>query len=461
MKSMRFSLWNHKRVGFHKASDATNFRRSVAMERLEDRRLAAVDIYFDDGIRGGGPDHPELRGVHIVGTDRADRIEITHQGGQLKVWAARPTGTGLVSVFNADDVPRIFFDGLKGNDSFTSNSSIETIVRAGDGDDTITGGWGQVLYFGDAGNDFIEPGNLAYGSMHGGKGNDEIRAGEIGMNLYGGDDDDYLYGGSGDDIIVGGDGNDQLFGGADQDTLEGGAGHDQLQGGSGDDVLSGQDGIDVLHGDGGLDWIDGGADRDLLDGGDDALVDRVIGGSGPDFFVVEWRFYDGGIHYFEDDVFDFLPQEGDRYLYYDFKERLFTEWSGMNYSDFLASGGGSAGFTALDDWLSANDVLAMSHGLEVGAIEPTDVDSLLSEQSVGDSFDLEGMDQEISILEGVDTFDEVIEMEAVLDAPIVDLPGILDEAIIDTSLTDYFFTPTIAPLSVIPVTSTRSTLRWF
>ncbi len=248
MKSMRFSLRNHKTVGLHKRADATNFRRPVAMERLEDRRLAAVDIYFDDGIRGGGPDHPELRGVHIVGTDRADRIEITHQGGQLKVWAARPTGTGLVSVFNADDVPRIFFDGLKGNDSFTSNSSIETIVRGGDGDDTITGGWGQVHFYGDAGKDFIEPGNLAYGSMYGGSGNDEIRAGEIGMNLYGEDGDDFLYGGSGDDIIVGGNDNDQLFGGADQDTLEGGAGHDQINGGSGDDFLYGRDGFDVLFG---------------------------------------------------------------------------------------------------------------------------------------------------------------------------------------------------------------------
>jgi hypothetical protein len=428
---------------------------------LEDRRLAAVDIYFDDGIRGGGPDHPELRGVHIVGTDRADRIEITHQGGQLKVWAARPTGTGLVSVFNADDVPRIFFYGLKGNDSFASNSAIETIVSGGEGDDTITGGWGQVHYYGDAGQDYIQPGNLAYGSLYGGSGNDELRAGKIGMNLYGEGDNDYLFGDSGDDYLDGGSGNDQLFGDEGPDTLVGGQGNDQLQAGPGDDHLYGNDGYDFLSADSGLDWLDGGADRDFLDGGKDALVDRVFGGSGPDIFIVEWKFYDGSIHYFDDEVYDFALPEGDRYLYYDFEERLFTEWAGMNYADFYSAAGGATGFAALDDSLMDDAALAANFGLYSDPMQLMQANSNLYVEPSDSSLDLTAMDLEISIFDGEEVFEEPIVDVDVFEAVIDDSLGLEDLAIVDAAFIDYIPAPTISPVTTVNIAPIRKSLRLF
>ncbi|NOH42075.1 VWA domain-containing protein, partial [Vibrio coralliilyticus] len=73
-----------------------------------------------------------------------------------------------------------------------------------------------------------------------------------------GDQDDTLSGGVGDDILFGQGGDDTLDGGAGNDILLGGAGDDTLIGGLGSDILSGGDGEDefVWH-DGDL---DGGTD---------------------------------------------------------------------------------------------------------------------------------------------------------------------------------------------------------
>ncbi|MBN3493139.1 Ig-like domain-containing protein [Vibrio neptunius] len=73
-----------------------------------------------------------------------------------------------------------------------------------------------------------------------------------------GDQDDTLTGGAGDDILFGQGGDDTLDGGAGNDILFGGAGDDTLIGGLGSDILSGGDGEDefVWH-DGDL---DGGTD---------------------------------------------------------------------------------------------------------------------------------------------------------------------------------------------------------
>ncbi|WP_374289762.1 VWA domain-containing protein [Desulfovibrio desulfuricans] len=50
----------------------------------------------------------------------------------------------------------------------------------------------------------------------------------------------------GDDTLIGGNGDDILFGQGGADKLDGGAGHDLLVGGSGNDVLTGGDGADVF-----------------------------------------------------------------------------------------------------------------------------------------------------------------------------------------------------------------------
>ncbi|WP_215281201.1 type I secretion C-terminal target domain-containing protein [Aeromonas hydrophila] len=71
---------------------------------------------------------------------------------------------------------------------------------------------------------------------------------------------DKLYGGLGDDILFGQGGNDELSGDAGNDTLYGGSGDDTLSGGLGNDILVGGLGNDILKGDGGADtftWLQG------------------------------------------------------------------------------------------------------------------------------------------------------------------------------------------------------------
>ncbi|WP_177408752.1 MULTISPECIES: immunoglobulin-like domain-containing protein, partial [unclassified Pseudomonas] len=95
------------------------------------------------------------------------------------------------------------------------------LSRTNDGADTLMGGGGNDIIFGQGGNDYLD----------GGKGND------------------ILLGGTGNDTLLGGEGNDLLFGGAGNDTLIGGKGNDILSGGAGADTFvwkAGDLGQDVI-----------------------------------------------------------------------------------------------------------------------------------------------------------------------------------------------------------------------
>jgi len=60
--------------------------------------------------------------------------------------------------------------------------------------------------------------------------------------LHGGAGNDILYGQGGDDVLYGGEGDDILYGGTGKDILIGGKGNDTLIGGSGDDVFRWEEG---------------------------------------------------------------------------------------------------------------------------------------------------------------------------------------------------------------------------
>lgn len=94
-----------------------------------------------------------------------------------------------------------------GNDTYTSNSSVDTIF-AGAGDDIIdaapNGGVNTVL--------------TAYGEG----GNDRLTGQATGNT------NDYLSGDAGDDILIGNGGADSLVGGIGSDFLSGGSGNDTL-----------------------------------------------------------------------------------------------------------------------------------------------------------------------------------------------------------------------------------------
>uniref|UniRef100_UPI003BA117A8 Ig-like domain-containing protein n=1 Tax=Aeromonas enteropelogenes TaxID=29489 RepID=UPI003BA117A8 len=75
---------------------------------------------------------------------------------------------------------------------------------------------------------------------------------EVSQDTRGGDD--ILYGGQGNDILFGQGGNDILFGGAGSDHLYGGVGNDILVGGLGNDILKGDAGSDIFT------WLKGDAE---------------------------------------------------------------------------------------------------------------------------------------------------------------------------------------------------------
>ncbi|MGE6171439.1 VCBS domain-containing protein, partial [Aeromonas media] len=95
---------------------------------------------------------------------------------------------------------------------------------------------------------------------------DQSSANDKSDTLYGGDGNDILFGQGGDDFLYGGAGNDILFGGSGNDTLYGESGNDILSGGSGNDTLYGGTGNDVLSGGLGNDILVGGLGNDILKG---------------------------------------------------------------------------------------------------------------------------------------------------------------------------------------------------
>jgi VCBS repeat-containing protein len=93
------------------------------------------------------------------------------------------------------------------SDGQASGSVLVTVRVGGGGNNTLPGGAGTDLAFGQNGNDTLS-GLGSYDLLCGGNGNDT------------------LSGGDGDDILAGGAGNDRLTGGAGADRFSGGAGTD-------------------------------------------------------------------------------------------------------------------------------------------------------------------------------------------------------------------------------------------
>jgi VCBS repeat-containing protein len=103
-----------------------------------------------------------------------------------------------------------------------------TVKAGGNGGETLTGGAGTDLIFGQGGNDTLN-----------GLGGDDLLCGGAGNDtLSGGDGDDTLGGGDGNDILSGGAGDDGMIGGAGNDVLTGGPGADRFSGGAGKDVAT-------------------------------------------------------------------------------------------------------------------------------------------------------------------------------------------------------------------------------
>ena len=198
---------------------------------------------------------------------------------------------------------------LTGDNVLISNSSVNSEIIAGAGDDIlrverVAGGINDHRMVGGDGDDLFQTSRGRF-TIEGGEGFDTLDFAEqidgvsasLNFNtaghgsevfatfdsieaLSGSRFDDALMGGLGANVLAGQGGDDTLSGGFGDDTLDGGTGADSMDGGDGDDLLFGGDGKDRLDGGAGNDLLDGGAGLDLVRGeeGDDVIV-SVIGRS--------------------------------------------------------------------------------------------------------------------------------------------------------------------------------------
>jgi hypothetical protein len=175
--------------------------------------------------------------------DIGEEIYVKSQSdGSIVVWSKQFNVDETIASFSPFvGVKKIIADGGAGNDiidlSQVTDTSIELIIRGGEGNDKIYGGAGDDQLFGDGGADVL----IGNGG---------------GDTLYGGPGDDWLFGDvlpatlppampsvsftangpAGKDTLYGDAGNDYLYGGDNDDTLIGGLGDDELHGGAGNDI---------------------------------------------------------------------------------------------------------------------------------------------------------------------------------------------------------------------------------
>lgn len=153
------------------------------------------------------------------------------------------------------DGQQLTFRTGDGNDAITiaPDVSVNVVIDAGNGDDTITTGAGDATIYGGDGDDVIQTGS-GDNYVEAGNGDDQVQGGSGYNVIYGGDGSDKLQGGNGGNYISGGRGNDAIHGGTGEDILSGGRGNDQIQSngtshiyaGSGDDAISGSN-LDTIY----------------------------------------------------------------------------------------------------------------------------------------------------------------------------------------------------------------------
>ncbi|MBX9654748.1 hypothetical protein K2Y11_14120 [bacterium] len=227
--------------------------------RATDRDGAASDIekvsvnVFGYMLR---PDSliPLLTDLIWSGTSGSDSVSFQQTGVNqvtLRTSLLNNVATNTTQVIDGV-TGRVIGLGQKGNDALdaSSLSTLQAELRGGGGADTIIGGAGGNVLYGDSdggegGNDSITGGASAdtiyadgseggSDTIHAGGGNDVIFSDPI-QGAEGGAD--LVYGDSGNDIIDAGTGADNIYGGDGRDVLIGGGGADTLTGGAGEDLI--------------------------------------------------------------------------------------------------------------------------------------------------------------------------------------------------------------------------------
>ncbi|MFO0870825.1 MAG: calcium-binding protein [Pirellulales bacterium] len=327
----RFWSWMRNAGRRAERKSGRSLRRPLlGAECLEGRRMMAIVAYYDDGYRDGDDGwnfiadwagindsyHPELIGLHIVGTEQNDTVDIFESGGVLNIKLTNADGSQQKLWRYSIDVPNIFFHGGGGDDTFLSNAMARTFAMGDAGNDTLAGGNGEVHLFGGDNDDTLSAGPFAYGDFFGDGGNDTLYGTERENQMRGGNGIDYLYGRGGDDLLDGGSNDDVIYGGYGDDTIFGGSGDDDLYGDWGDDNIDGAAGDDFVDGGRGVDFLYGGDNTDHMYGGPDEDYDYIVGQRGGDVFHINFSgLADGGVN--PDEIADYRASAGDRFDYSD------------------------------------------------------------------------------------------------------------------------------------------------
>lgn len=192
---------------------ANSPRTRLALESLEDRLAPAIAV----GVTAAND-------LLIVSNAASDQVVVSQVGAFYRVtnFGAIVALVPSAAVTGGD----VIFQGNAGNDYFRNDTGLRALAYGGLGNDLLIGGSNNDRMDGGAGNDGL------YGRL----GNDV---------LSGGAGDDRMGGGLGNDLLLGGDGNDLMWGDSGNDTFFGGAGNDRMWGGFGNDVYHGGTGVDA------------------------------------------------------------------------------------------------------------------------------------------------------------------------------------------------------------------------
>jgi Ca2+-binding RTX toxin-like protein len=286
--------------------------------------------------RGGADSMAGNGGDDVYFVDSVDDIvrERRNGGNDTVIVLGRDLDVGAFT--NVENV--IFVDASPsdpGGDGETvpgGGSAPTSILYGDDSNETLDGGAGGDMIFGQGGDDLVIGGRDSLASRDI---NNTIDVADLADQTESDDGDDALYGGSGNDTILAGQGNDTLDGGSGDDMLSGQAGVDIFRGGAGSDTVdysrespfqlivnleqnfayggtSSGDTFDSIEnligsddridrfigtaasnhfwGQGGGDYFNGRGGNDILDGGDDGDIiygeggnDTIIGGTGQDY----------------------------------------------------------------------------------------------------------------------------------------------------------------------------------
>jgi Ca2+-binding RTX toxin-like protein len=203
------------------------------------------------------------------GSGKASNYNITVNPGTLSVL----TPSVITAV---QDGGNLIIVGTNGADTIDVNATNPSAIKInGSGSYSVTG---HVIVYGMGSADNITlTGNVNL-EAHGGYGNDTITGGAGNDVLFGDEDNDTLTGSAGNDVLIGGSGSDRLVGSAGHDILIAG----QLGGAYDYSVLR------TLSDNWAAQW---GTDSDLADNNTDGDVvdeagDQLTGSSGHDWFIV-------------------------------------------------------------------------------------------------------------------------------------------------------------------------------